>query len=98
MRRLEELVIKSIKKVFREVFGNVVMEAIQDYLRERGLNLDDTSLDIKEFHDSLILLFGDGAETLERSIVDELYRSLGLVGQRFTGLVEDIKRLEKQLH
>ncbi len=98
MGKLEELVAKSIKKVFREVFGNVVMGAIEDYLREMGLNLDDTTtLDIEKFHDSMILLFGEGAETLERAIVDEVYRNLGLVVHRFTSFVENIKRLEKQL-
>ncbi len=97
MRKLEELVTKSIKKVFREVFGMVVMEAIVDYLRERGLNLDDTTLDIAKFHDSITLLFGEGAEALERAIVDDIYRNLGLVAHRFTSFVEDIKRLEKQL-
>ncbi|RLG52288.1 MAG: hypothetical protein DRO00_05815 [Thermoproteota archaeon] len=97
MGRLEELVIKSTKKIFKEVFGDVVMQAVQDFLRERDLNLDDTTLDIEKFHNSLVLLFGEGAEALERAIVDELYRRLGLVEQRFSGFVEDIKRLEKQL-
>ncbi len=97
MGRLEEKVIASINRVMREVFGNVVMSAIQDYLMDKGLNLTDPSLNVKKFHDSLKSLFGDGAEALENAIVDDLYRSLNMPKPEIIDLVDAVRRLKEEI-
>ncbi len=94
MKKLDETIIKSINEVFEEVFGNVFMTAVRDYLAERGLDLDDPCLDIEKFHEALVSLFGEGAEALEKAIVDDLHRKLGLSEPKLSGFVEAIKKLK----
>lgn len=93
MGTLEEKVIKSINKVFLEVFGSIATTAIRSHLMSEGLDLDDPSLDLEKFHSFLIRFFGDGAKALEEAIVDDLYRSLNLPKPEPMTLLEAVRKL-----
>ncbi|RLE67585.1 MAG: hypothetical protein DRJ43_07155 [Thermoprotei archaeon] len=94
MGALEEKVIKSINKVFLEVFGSIATAAIRSHLMSEGLDLNDPSLDLERFHGFLLRFFGDGARALEEAIVDDLYRSLNLPKPEPMTLLEAVKRLK----
>jgi hypothetical protein len=97
MGRVEEEIIRAINGVLREVFGDVVMSAIKERLLEEGLDLEDPSMDIKKFREFMMSLFGKGAETLEKTILDNLYSSLDLPVPEGLNLLEAIERLKEEL-
>lgn len=64
---------ESIVDDLREVFGDLAAKAV--LMHTKGSTAGD---DIAEFSRRLRVLFGLGAETLERNIVQELYRRIDL--------------------
>ncbi len=96
MRRIEHMIIKSINRVLREVFGDVVVSSIKARLLEEGINLEDPSMDVKKFHEFMMSLFGQGAETLEKTILNDLYSSLNLPAPEELNFLEAIERLKER--
>ena len=90
----DQALLASIDAVLADVLGTKVREAIYDYLaRERSLAKEDIPSHMDEFCLLLRRNFGEGANTLQRCIVRNLYSTLGwqLVDIPHFGLVEHVE-------
>ena len=91
LKELDEKIVASIRRVFREVFGEVVATLLLSHLAEEGLL--ESPLDVRKLRVLLKSMFGEGSRSLEASFVEDLCRNLGIPVPEPPDFVKLVERL-----
>lgn len=91
LKELDEEIVASIRRVFKEVFGEVVATLLLSHLAEEGLL--ESPLDMRKLRVLLKSMFGEGSRSLEASFVEDLCRNLRIPVPEPPDFVKLVERL-----
>jgi type III secretion system FlhB-like substrate exporter len=99
MSRADELVFEAVDEIL-SIFGNNVKESIYYFMeRNYGLNRRDIASNLEKFHESLRLIFGIGAGTIEKQIIKRLQEKakVHIPLDSDTSFVEAVKKIRQAI-